>query len=91
MYVEDLVAPGTVNTMPEATLHATAAHGEIHEDAIRGTYDEARKVIADMEALGVSYDDVMSVLEDEAVQKFAVSWQELLSSIETQLAAESGQ
>jgi transaldolase len=79
-----------VNTMPEATLHATAAHGEISDDAIRGTYDASRKVIADMEALGVGYDDVMRVLEDEAVQKFAVSWQELLSSIETQLAAESG-
>jgi transaldolase len=90
MYVEDLVAPGTVNTMPEATLHATAAHGEITGDTIRGTYDASRKVIADMEALGVGYDDVMRVLEEEAVQKFAVSWQELLSSIETQLAAESG-
>jgi transaldolase len=75
-----------VNTMPEATLHAVADHGQINGDTIRGTYDEARKVIADMEALGVSYDDVMHVLETEAVEKFTASWQELLTSIETQLA-----
>jgi transaldolase len=90
MYIEDLVAPGTVNTMPEATLHATAAHGTISGDTITTGYDAARKVLADMEALGISYDDVVAVLESEAVEKFAASWQELLSSIESQLAAESG-
>jgi transaldolase len=90
IYIEDLVAPGTVNTMPEATLHAVAEHGQIQGDTIRGTYEEARKVIADMEALGVSYDDVMDVLETEAVEKFAASWQELLTSIKSQLDIESG-
>jgi transaldolase len=91
MYIEELVAPGTVNTMPEATMHAVAGHGQLRGDTIRGTYDQARKVIADMEALGVSYHDVMAVLEREAVEKFAASWHEMLGSIEGQLAAESGQ
>jgi transaldolase len=89
LYVEELVAPGTVNTMPEATMHAVADHGQLRGDTIRGTYDQARKVIADMEALGISYDDVMRVLETEAVEKFAASWHEMLASIEAQLAVES--
>jgi transaldolase len=75
--------------MPEATLHAVADHGQLRGDTIRGTYDQARKVIADMEALGISYDDVMRVLETEAVEKFATSWHEMLASIEAQLAVES--
>ncbi len=89
MYVEELVAPGTVNTMPEATLHATAAHGELRGDTIHGTYADARQVIDDLEALGVGYDDVVGVLEEEGVQKFAASWQELLTTIESELAAKS--
>ncbi len=87
MYVEELVAPGTVNTMPEATLHATAAHGELRGDTIRGTYDDARQVIDDLAGLGIGYDDVVGVLEEEGVQKFAASWHELLSTIETEMAA----
>ena len=87
MYVEELVAPGTVNTMPEATLHATAAHGELRGDTIRGTYDDARRVIDDLAELGVGYDDVVAVLEEEGVQKFAASWHDLLSTIETEMAA----
>jgi transaldolase len=90
MYIEELVAPGTVNTMPEPTLHAVADHGQLRGDTIRGTYDQARKVLADMEALGISYDDVMRVLETEAVEKFAASWHEMLASIKGQLDLESG-
>jgi len=85
MYVEDLVAPHTVNTMPEATLHATADHGVIAGDTIDGTYAAARAVIAGLEALGVSYDDVVRVLEDEGVQKFADSWSQLLATIQAHL------
>ncbi len=89
MYVEELVAPGTVNTMPEATLHATAAHGELRGDTIRGTYDDARRVFDDLAELGVEYDDVVAVLEEEGVQKFAASWHDLLSTIDTEMAAAS--
>jgi transaldolase len=86
MYVVDLVAKDTVNTMPEATLRATADHGVLKGDTVHGTYDEARKVFSDLEALGVSYDDVVKVLEDEGVAKFAVSWNELLETIRTELS-----
>ena len=87
MYVTELVAPGTVNTMPEDTLHATADHGELRGDTIRGRYDDARAVFAELERLGVSYDDVVQVLEDEGVQKFVDSWTELLGTIENQMKA----
>jgi transaldolase len=85
MYVEDLIAPHTVNTMPEATLHAMADHGVVPGNTIAGTYDEARKVFADLEQLGVSYDDVVEVLEDEGVRKFADSWDGVLKTISEQL------
>jgi transaldolase len=87
MYVVDLAAPGTVNTMPEATMHATQAHGVLHGDAIRGTYDESRQVFAQLEELGVHYDDVVQVLENEGVEKFAISWNELLDTIKREMAA----
>jgi transaldolase len=87
MYVVDLAAPGTVNTMPEATIHATADHAKLQGDAISGTYDDSRRIIAELEALGVHYDDVVQVLEEQGVQKFATSWNELLESISRELAA----
>ena len=73
MYVEDLIAPHTVNTMPEATMRAMADHGVVRGNTIAGTYDEARQVFADLEKLGISYDDVVAVLEDEGVRKFSDS------------------
>ena len=85
MYVTELVAKDTVNTMPEATIHAVADHGVIRGDTIHGTYDSSRKVIADLEKLGISYDDVVAVLEDEGVAKFAASWNELIESVKGQL------
>jgi transaldolase len=85
MYVVDLVVSDTVNTMPEATIKATADHGELHGDTVHGTYDEARKVFADLEELGISYDDVVQVLEDEGVAKFEASWNELLDTIRTNM------
>jgi transaldolase len=87
MYVVDLVVKDTVNTMPEATLHATADHGVLHGDTVHGTYDESRQVFARLEQLGIGYDDVVQVLEDEGVSKFAVSWNELLETIRTELGA----
>ena len=70
MYVVDLVVDQTVNTMPEATLKAMADHGVLHGDTVHGTYDASRQVFADLEKLGISYDDVVQVLEDEGVAKF---------------------
>jgi len=87
MYVVELVAPDTVNTMPEATLHATQAHGTLHGDTIHGTYDASRKVFEQLEGLGIGYDDVVTVLEQQGVQKFEASWNELLDTIRTEMAA----
>jgi transaldolase len=87
MYVEELVAPDTVNTMPESTLHAMADHGKVRGNTASSGYDQARQVFADLEALGIGYQDVVTVLEDEGVAKFAASWQEMLETISTQLAA----
>jgi transaldolase len=86
MYVVELVAPGTVNTMPEATLHATAAHGKLHGNTAAGGYAEARQVFDDLEKLGIGYDDVVAVLEDEGVAKFDASWKELLDTIKNEMA-----
>jgi transaldolase len=85
MYVTDLVAPGIVNTMPEATLRDVADHGDLRGDTIHGTYDESRRLFEQLEALGVSYDDVVRVLEEEGVDKFGVSWNQLLETIKTQM------
>jgi transaldolase len=85
MYVVELVAADTVNTMPEATIKATADHGELRGDTIHGTYDASRKVFAELEKLGIGYDDVVQVLEDEGVAKFEASWNELLDTIKTNM------
>ncbi|MGD0924703.1 MAG: transaldolase [Streptosporangiaceae bacterium] len=87
MYVVDLVAPDTVNTMPEATLRATADHARLRGDTVHGTYDQSRQVFADLAKLGIEYDDVVRVLEEEGVEKFAASWNEFLGTIESNMAA----
>ena len=89
LYVVELVTADTVNTMPEATLHATADHGVLRGDTIHGTYEESRAVFASLEALGISYDDVVKVLEDEGVSKFEVSWNEMLATIKNELSLNS--
>jgi transaldolase len=85
MYVVELVAPNTVNTMPEATMDAMADHGVLRGNTIAGTYDESRKVLADLEALGIGYDDVIELLEAEGVQKFEDSYAQLTESVQGQL------
>src|SRR5882757_1080606 len=85
LYVTELVAPNTVNTMPEATLDATADHGRITGDTIRSRYAEAQAELDALEAVGVSYDDVVQVLEDEGVSKFEQAWNELLDSTKAEL------
>jgi transaldolase len=87
MYVVELVAPNTVNTMPEATLDAVADHGRVGGNTIQGTYDEARAVLDDLEKLGISYNEVIEVLEVEGVQKFEDSYAQLAESVQKQLAA----
>ncbi|RAW13283.1 transaldolase, partial [Phytoactinopolyspora halophila] len=80
-YVTELVAPDTVNTMPESTLEAVADHGEITGDTIRPNIDDAQRTFDALIALGVDLDDASRVLEREGVKKFESSWNELLESV----------
>ncbi|WP_405090391.1 transaldolase [Micromonospora sp. NBC_01392] len=86
IYVEELIAPGTVNTMPEPVVHAYADHGETQADTITGAYDDARQVFADLESVGVDLADVIATLEKEGVEKFEASWLELLEGVKKSLA-----
>lgn len=85
LYVTELVVADTVNTMPEKTLEAFADHGEVEGDTVTGRYDEARQVIADLEAQGIGYDEVVAQLEKEGLEKFDASWAELLDSVRSEL------
>ena len=85
MYVTELVVANTVNTMPEKTMQAFADHGELQGDMVSGTEAEAQQVIDDLAAVGISYDDVVDVLEREGVEKFEASWHELVETVQTAL------
>ena len=87
MYVEELVAPGVVNTMPEATIHAFADHGQVRTGIVQTRYASAKAVLDQLEALGISYADVTATLEREGVEKFEASFVELGNSVKTQLEA----
>jgi transaldolase len=85
LYVTELVTAGTVNTMPEKTMLAFADHGEVAGDQVRGRYDDARQVMAELAELGIVYDDVIATLEQEGVDKFVASWHELVGTVEGQM------
>ena len=87
LYVTELVAPHTVNTMPEKTIDAVADHGVINGDTVTGTGDAAQEVFDKLSAAGVDLPDVFKVLEDEGVEKFEKSWLELLEATQGQLDA----
>ncbi|WP_236791213.1 transaldolase [Amycolatopsis sp. GM8] len=84
-YVDQLVVANVVNTMPEKTLHAVADHGEIDGDKVTGTGAQAQAVFDQLSAVGIDVPDVFRTLEDEGVEKFEKSWQELLDTVEGQL------
>jgi transaldolase len=84
-YVTDLVAPGVVNTMPEATLRAVADHGRIPEDSVRGHYGDARQVLSELEAIGVDYGEVTEGLERNGLAIFDASWRDLGDQLRTVL------
>src|SRR5215208_4762424 len=81
MYVEELVGPDTVNTMPVSTLEAFMDHGEVNPNALEEGLDGAWTLIAKLREIGVDYNDVTEVLEKEGVGKFADSFDELLEGI----------
>ncbi|MEO7131353.1 MAG: transaldolase [Dermatophilaceae bacterium] len=85
LYVTELVAPGVVNTMPQKTMEAAADHAEITGDTITGGYTEASQVLDDLEAQGISYTEVVDLLEVEGVDKFAKAWGELIADVEAEM------
>jgi transaldolase len=85
LYITELVAPNTVNTMPEKTIEAVADHGEVTGDTVTGTAAQAQEVFDQLEAIGIDLTDVFLVLENEGVQKFEESWTELLEETQKQL------
>ncbi|OUM44696.1 transaldolase [Arthrobacter sedimenti] len=85
LYVAGLVAADVVNTMPEKTLEAMADHGVVSGDTITGTYAESTKVLNRLDAIGVSYDEVVQQLETEGLDKFVTSWSELVADVESAL------
>jgi transaldolase len=84
-YVTDLVAPDTVNTMPEATLLAVADHGEIRGDAVHGSYSAAHATFETLNRVGVSIEEVANTLEEDGIASFAKSWDELIDSVTKQI------
>ena len=87
LYVTELVAPNTVNTMPEKTIDAVADHGVITGDTVTGTAGAAQEMFDKLDAVGIDLPDVFKVLEDEGVEKFEKSWLELLEATQGQLDA----
>lgn len=87
MYVTELVAAHTVNTMPEKTMAAVADHGVVTGDTITGTITASQGVFDSLEAVGIDLDDVFRHLEEDGVVKFEKSWEELLQATQGQLDA----
>ncbi|MCH1883147.1 transaldolase [Agrococcus sp. ARC_14] len=82
LYVTELVAPQTVNTMPEKTLEALADHGRVTGDTIASGFDDAEGVLDALDSVGVSYTDVVALLETEGLEKFDASWGELVQTVQ---------
>jgi transaldolase len=91
LYVTELAVADVVNTMPEKTLEATFDHGVIQGDRVTGFYDDANAVLDQLAAQGISYDEVTQLLEKEGVDKFIVSWNELLDTVTAALEAAGAQ
>jgi transaldolase len=81
MYVEELIGPHTVNTMPEETIRAFQDHGKVKSDTVVEDVQAAHKLLKKLRKVGVDYDDVTETLELEGVQKFADSFAELLDGV----------
>jgi transaldolase len=86
LYVEELIGPDTVNTMPRETVEAFKDHGVVR-DTLEDDVDGARKVLDDFKAAGIDYDDVVETLEREGVEKFAKSFQQLFADVEAKKEA----
>jgi transaldolase len=82
MYVVDLVAPLTVNTMPEPTLNAVRDAGTFRGNTISGAYDDARATLHKLHELGIDIREVAEKLEHEGIEKFIKPWLELIKAVD---------
>src|SRR5688572_4835141 len=89
-YVVELVAPGTVNTMPEATLRAVADHGVIRGETVRSGLGQAQQVMRGLTTVGVDMADVFRALEEDGIARFEASWRELQADVAEALTAHRG-
>jgi len=80
-YVIELIAPDTVNTMPQSTLDAVIDHGVVRGNTISAHYAEAVEVLKALSGIGISLDQVTTELEIDGVKKFAQAWEELLENV----------
>ena len=80
-YVLELIAPKTVNTMPQATLDAVIDHGVLHERKLESEYAKSQSVFYSLEQVGISMTEVTEELEKDGVKKFADAWNELLENV----------
>jgi len=82
MYVEELIGPETVNTMPQETIEAFQDHGRV-ADTLEQGIEQAHRLFDDLADVGIDYDDVVRVLEEEGVRKFIDSFTELLDGVQS--------
>ena len=87
LYVEDLIGPETVNTMPLETIEAFQDHGKVPGDTVLEGVDEARDLLVQLEQVGVSYDDIVETIEAEGVQKFADSFDQIIEEVRAKRGA----
>jgi transaldolase len=87
MYVEELIGPDTVDTMPPETVEAFQDHGEVRGDTVLEGVDKARRLLEKLGDAGIDYGDVVETLEDEGVKKFADSFDELIEGIRAKRGA----
>ncbi|HET6482157.1 MAG TPA: transaldolase [Actinoplanes sp.] len=87
IYVEELIAENTVNTMPESVIKAFADHGVVRGDTITPNFEASHRIFTDLAQVGIDFDDVVRILEVEGVDKFEASWKELLEGVDKSLKA----
>jgi transaldolase len=86
LYVDTLVAPHTVNTMPQSTLDAFLDHGSVRSDAITAQMESASRILAALSALGISLESITDALEADGVKKFEDAWISLLADVQKVMA-----
>ena len=86
LYVDTLIAPHTVNTMPQSTLDAFLDHGNVSSDAITAQMESASQTLAALSALGISLDSITDALEADGVKKFEDAWISLLADVQKVMA-----